>query len=320
MKVRFWGTRGSLPAARTIGLIENKIFQALRAARGRQLDSDEALLEFIRQELPFNVRGTYGTCTSCVEVVGGDSYVLCDAGTGLRDFGNKVLADTAGRKQPQEFHLFLSHPHWDHIQGFPFFVPAYIPGNRIHIYGCHKELPQAFANQQQPLHFPVSLKEMQAEIIFHQLAPDTTYQIAGFYVRAMAQRHPGGSYGYSFVKDGKKLVYSSDAEHKDDFVDEQYPFITFFSAADLVIFDAQYTLLDAIDTKENWGHSSNIVGVELAVRAGVQRLCLFHMEHTHDDEMLHAILEKTRDYQRIYSQGNRHMPIDLAYDGLEIDL
>lgn len=320
MKVSFWGTRGSLPAVRPARMIENKIFQALLAAQGRQFISDDAILDFIEQELPFNVRGTYGTNTSCVEVVGGDAYVLCDAGTGIRDFGNKVLADMTGMKSPPTFHLFLSHPHWDHIQGFPFFVPAYIPGNRIHIYGCHQELQQAFENQQQPAHFPVSLKEMRAEITFHLLEPDKNYQIAGFYVRAMAQRHPGGSYGYSFVKDGKKLVYSTDAEHKEDFVEEQYPFIPFFSAADLIIFDAQYTLFDAIATKENWGHSSNLVGVELAVRAGAKRLCLFHMEHSYDDETLQATLEKTRDYLQIFSHGNRLMPIDLAYDGLEIDL
>lgn len=319
MKVRFWGTRGSLPAARTARSIENKLLQALRAARGRQFASDAAILAFI-DELPFNVRSTYGTNTSCVEIAGGDAYVLCDAGSGLRDFGNSVIAGTAGQNSPTEFHLFLSHLHWDHIHGFPFFVPAYIPGNRIHIYGCHKNLRQAFETQQQYVHFPVSLKEMRAEITFHQLAPDTTHQIAGFYVRAQLQRHPGASYGYSFVKDGKKLVYSTDAEHKQDVADEQYPFISFFSGADLVIFDAQYTLLDAIDTKEDWGHSSNIIAVELAVRAGVKRLCLFHAEHSHDDDTIHATLAQTRDYLRIFSQGNSTMEITLAYDGLEIDL
>jgi phosphoribosyl 1,2-cyclic phosphodiesterase len=300
-------------------MIENKIVQALRAAQGRHFDTDAELLDFVRQELPFSVRDTYGTNTACVEVCGGDDYVVCDAGTGIRDFGNHVLAAAAGQG-PQVYHLFISHLHWDHIQGFPFFVPAYIPGNQIHIYGCHKELQQAFTNQQQSMHFPVSLTEMGAQITFHLLETDKTYQIAGFYVRAKSQRHPGGSYGYSFVKDGKKLVYSTDAEHKEDFVDEQYPFIAFFSAADLVIFDAQYTLLDAIDKKENWGHSSNIVGVELAVRSGVKRLCLFHLEHTHDDDTLQSIAEKTREYLQIFSHGNRTMEIEVAFDGLEISL
>lgn len=320
MKVHFWGTRGSLPAARTFQMIETKIAKALQAARGHQLDSEGEILTFIRRELPFHVRGTYGTNTSCIEIVGGDEYVVCDAGTGIRDFGNRILASQAGQKSPPVVHLFLSHLHWDHIQGFPFFVPAYIPGNRLHIYGCHPGLRQAFEDQQQPVHFPVGLKDMLADITFHTLETDKDYTIAGLEVRAIAQHHPGNSYGYAFVKDGKKLVYSTDAEHKEDAAEDGYPFVAFFRDADLVIFDAQYTLFDAIDAKENWGHSSNLVGVELAVRAGVKRLCLFHMEHTHDDEILQAILAKTESYLQIHAGENYPMAIDLAHDGLTIEL
>ncbi len=320
MNVHFWGTRGSLPAARTFQTIEARIVKALRAAQGHTFDSDEEILRFIRQELPFSVRGSYGTNTSCVEVIGGDAYVVCDAGTGIRDFGNHLLGTRAGKTSPTVVHLFLSHLHWDHIQGFPFFVPAYIPGNRIHIYGCHPGLQQAFENQQQPLHFPVGLHDMRAEISFQTLDPDQTYRIAGLEVRAIAQQHPGNSYGYAFVKDGKKLVYSTDAEHKDDATADDYPFLACIRNADLFIFDAQYTLLDALDSKENWGHSSNLVGVELAVKAGVKRLCLFHMEHTHDDGILDDTLAKTRAYLRIHAGSDYPMQIDLAYDGLELEL
>lgn len=322
MKVRFWGTRGSLPAAVTVQEIETKIMKSIRASQGRQFLTDEDLRRFIRHDLPFKVRGTYGTNTSCIELTGGEDYVVCDAGTGLRDFGKHVLTTMPGRStsSPPVFHLFLSHLHWDHIQGFPFFVPAYIPGTRIIIYGCHQSLRQAFENQQQPLHFPVSLDRMGADITFHTLEPGTLYRIAGFDIRALRQRHPGDSYGYRFEKDGKALVYSTDAEHKQDAVDGLYPFVEFFSDADLVIFDAQYTLLDSIDSKEDWGHSSNLAGVELAVRARARRLCLFHMEHTHDDETLDATLENTREYLRIYTGGNYSLELHLAYDGLELEL
>lgn len=320
VKVHFWGTRGSLPASRTFHTIETKIMKAIQATRRRDFDSEGEILRFIRQELPFSVRGTYGTNTSCVEITGGDEYIVCDAGTGIRDFGNNVLAERAGQTSSAVFHIFLSHLHWDHIQGFPFFVPAYIPGNRIHIYGCHPMLQQAFENQQQPMHFPVELHDMRAEISFHTLVAGQTYRIAGIDVSAFAQQHPGNSYGYAFVKDGKKLIYSTDAEHKENATDIGYPFIDFIRDADLLIFDAQYTLLDAIDTKENWGHSSNLAGVELAVMAGVKRLCLFHMEHTHDDEILEDTLTKTRSYLHIHVGKHHPMPIDLAYDGLEIEL
>jgi phosphoribosyl 1,2-cyclic phosphodiesterase len=301
-------------------MIEARIFKALQAAQEHTLDSDEDILNFIRRELPFSVRGSYGTNTSCVEVIGGDEYIVCDAGTGIRDFGNQLVATRSGKTSPAVVHLFLSHLHWDHIQGFPFFVPAYIPGNRIQIYGCHPGLQQAFENQQQPMHFPVGLHEMRAEISFHLLDTDQTYRIGGFDVKAIAQQHPGTSYGYAFVKEGKKLVYSTDAEHKEDATDAGYPFIDFIRDADLLVFDAQYTLLDTLDTKENWGHSSNLIGVELAVSGGVKRLCLFHMEPTHDDDILDDTLAKTRAYLRIHADKDHPMLIDLAYDGLDVEL
>jgi ribonuclease BN (tRNA processing enzyme) len=179
--------------------------------------------------------------------------------------------------------------------------------------GC--ELPSDDA-----IHAFVSLHDMRAEITFHTLEPGTPCRIAGLDVTAIGQRHPGGSFGYSFVRGGKKVVYSTDAEHKENVVEGSYPFVDFFGGADLLIFDAQYTLLDSIDTKENWGHSNNLVGVELAVRAGVKRLCLFHMEHTCEDDILHATLEKTPAYLEIYSDGLCPVEVMMAYDGLQVEL
>jgi len=115
------------------------------------------------------------------------------------------------------------------------------------------------------------------------------------------------------------VVYSTDSEHKEDAEVEDYVFIEFFKNADLLIFDAQYTLLDAVDGKENWGHSSNLSAVELAVRSGVKRLCLFHSEHTYDDESLDQFLNDTREYLKIHDH-TYPLKIYLAYDGLEMEL
>ena len=321
MQVYFWGTRGSLPASITKQMIEAKLFKAVKMSRNRALDNDEAITGFIRNELPFTVRQTYGGNTSCVAIEDREDYVLCDAGTGLRDFGQQYLKEVkAGRKGlPKVFNIFISHPHWDHIQGFPFFIPAYIPGHQVRIFGCHARLEEAFTGQQNSLNFPVPLKAMGADISFHVLEPDKVYDIAGMAVKGIRQNHPGDSFGYSFVKDGKKVVYSTDAEHKKDAEKENYPFIAFFKDADLLIFDAQYSLADAVDIKENWGHSSNLMAVELAVRARVKRLCLYHSEHTVDDESLFKFLEDTRNYLKIYDESSP-LAIDLAYDGLKIDI
>ena len=248
MQIHFWGTRGSLPSSITAGMIEKKIFSALKMSRSHSLDTDEAVMAFVREELPFRVRGSFGGNTACVEIKGHKEYVLCDAGTGLRDFGDAFLKSNPPERSaaPSVFHIFISHPHWDHIQGFPFFTPAYIPGNRIHIYGGHDRLEEAFVRQQESPSFPVPFKAMSADIVFHSLTDGQEYGIADLQVKAIRQNHPGDSYGYRFEKDGKSVVYSTDAEHKEDTGAATDRFLSFFSGADLLIFDAQYRFLDAI--------------------------------------------------------------------------
>ena len=321
MQVHFWGTRGSLPAISTATTVESKIFQAIRAAQGRRLETDDDIKKFILAEFPFCQRESYGGNTSCVEIVNSGEYILCDAGTGLRDFGASYMKSlTAGDKNlPNVFHIFISHLHWDHIQGFPFFTPAYLPGNHIYIYGCHSGLREAFVNQQKEPFFPVPLSAMKAEMSFIALEEGKTYDIAGFRVTPIQQCHPGHSYGYSFEKGGKKVVYSTDSEHKNDAEKEDYRFVDFFRNADLLIFDAQYNYLEAIDAKENWGHSSNLMGVELSLRAGVKCLCLFHHEHTFDDEALDQVFNDTLAYLRILDKKSS-LGIYLAYDGLTIGI
>ncbi len=321
MQVRFWGTRGSLPTSITSKINESKIFKAIKASRPFTLETDDAIQTFVRKELPFSVRESYGGNTSCVEIVAGGEFILCDAGSGLRDFGNHYMsARAAGENNlPNVFHIFISHLHWDHIQGFPFFTPAFIPGNRIHLYGCHANMEQAFINQQMEPYFPIPLCDMKADISFHVLRPGNVYSIAGTEVSATKQCHPGDSYGYCFLKEGKKAVYSTDSEHKEEAQEDRYRFIDFFRNADILIFDAQYDFLDSVLAKENWGHSNNLVGVELALRAGVKHLCLFHHEHTLNDEALDQFLESTRKYLSIIEK-NSSMEVYLAYDGLILEI
>ena len=316
MKVRFWGSRGSLPTSLTAKQVRSKIAFALQEAVRLRLKSGD-VERFIDENLPFSVQGSYGGNTSCVEIGSGDEFILCDAGSGLRDFGNHVMDSGCGVRKV--YHIFLSHTHWDHIQGFPFFVPAYIPGNSIRIYSFHAEFEQVLRSQQQPLTFPVPLDCMQAEKQFVLLEPDREYEIAGFRVKGIKQNHPGDSYGYSFEKEGRKVVYSTDSEHKEDVWDDDQKVLNFFRGADLLIFDAQYSFWESVYIKENWGHSSNILGVELSVAADVKRLCLFHNEPLCDDESLDKFLENTRNYLKIFSDKSP-LKIDLAFDGLELDI
>jgi len=316
MKAIIWGSRGSLPAPVRPDVITSKITTALKAAANHTFGSDEDIMQFIETQLPFSVKGTYGANTSCVELRDEEAYVLFDAGTGLRDFGNHILREASA---PCHFHIFISHLHWDHIQGLPFFVPAYIKENKISLYGCHPDMKAAFLRQQSPPFFPVPFDALQADIDFVRLDAGKQYDIAGYMVHTCEQDHPGTSYGYRLEKKSKSFVYSTDSEHKEDSSEQVEPFLRFIDNADLLIFDAQYSLMEAISTKENWGHSSNMVGVELAVRAKVKHLCMFHSEPTHDDETLDKLLHNTRKYARLHDESYP-LEVSLAYDGLEIDI
>jgi phosphoribosyl 1,2-cyclic phosphodiesterase len=213
----------------------------------------------------------------------------------------------------------MSHLHWDHIMGFPFFMPAYLPGNHVTIYGCHDTLEEAFRRQNQAPSFPVDFSRMNARIEFVRLEPERSYDIAGLRVRAKLQHHGGDSYGYRIEQRGKVVVYSTDSEHKQDDPEEVAAFVEFFRDADLVIFDAQYSLADAISVKEDWGHSSNVVGVEMCQLARARRLCLYHHEPIFDDERIARLLAETRRLEEITRTDHR-VEVWAAYDGLEIAL
>jgi phosphoribosyl 1,2-cyclic phosphodiesterase len=316
--VRFWGTRGSLPVALTSGAIRQKLVAALRAAAGRSFASDSEIEAYV-DALDFKVAGTYGGHSPCVEIeTGGPDYVLCDLGTGVRPFGQNAMA-RHGPASPQTYHVFMSHVHWDHIMGFPFFTPAYLRGNRIRIYGGHAVLEEAFRRQQAAPSFPVDFSALAATIDFVRLEPGRSYDIAGLTVELMLQRHAGDSYGYRFSSGGKRVVYSTDSEHTLADVVETTRFVDFFHAADVVIFDAMYSLSDAISVKADWGHSSPMIGVELCQLAQARHLCLFHHEPVHSDEAISRVLAETRRFEEISRSGSE-LVVSAAYDGMEIVL
>ena len=317
-RVRFWGTRGSLPVALTAAGVRRKLVAALRSASGRHFASDAEVEQHL-DTLPFAAANTYGGHTSCVEIeTGGPDFLLCDLGSGARPFGLSAMARRKGGA-PQTFHIFMSHLHWDHIMGLPFFVPAFIPGNRVVIYGSHRELEFSLRRQQDKPSFPVDFSIFGAAMEFVHLEPGQPHEVAGVTVTTMLQRHTGDSYGYRFESQGRSVIYSTDSEHPLAQVEHTDRFVDFFRGADLVIFDAMYSLADAISVKADWGHSSNVVGVELCQLAGVHHLCLFHHEPVFDDEAIDSVLAETRRLEEI-TRGGAPLRISAAYDGLDIAL
>lgn len=322
MDVTFWGTRGSLPTPTTAEQMREKAKTLLRAADGRAF-ADDAEMDAFLDGQPFWARGGYGGDTPCIEVgLAGDEHLICDFGSGARRLGNDMLG-RFGPEAGQTYHVLMSHLHWDHIMGFPFFPPAYIPGNRIIVYGCHDDLESSFRRQHQAPNFPVDFSLLGARIEFRKIATGATVDIAGAKVTPKLQLHAGDSYGYRIEAEGASFVYSSDSEHRIEDDHAAQGFVDFFRDADLVVFDAMYSLADAVSVKEDWGHSSNIIGVELCQRAGARQIALFHHEPVYDDQRIDDLLADTRRYEEIRRDAYPdHPPLQVvaAYDGLTISL
>ncbi|RYD95323.1 MAG: MBL fold metallo-hydrolase [Sphingomonadales bacterium] len=321
MLVRFWGTRGSLAVAQNAGAIRGKIARALVAAGGRKFADEEAAGAFVDAELDFATRGTYGGATTCIEIEaeGDGSFILCDFGTGAREFGINAFGRMA-QGHARVYNVFMSHLHWDHIGGFPFFGPAFDPNSRIIIHSGHPDAEQAFRRQQEEISFPVAFDWLRAKIEFVQLTAGETYKIGGVDVEVMEQHHSHKSYGYRFTdSSGKTAIFSTDSEHKIESMEGEADVASFFRGADLVICDTMYSLADAVSMKEDWGHSSNIVAIDICHEAEAKRLALFHHEPIYSDADLQRMHNESIRYEEL---TRREQPLEVlcAYDGLEVRL
>jgi len=320
VRLRFWGTRGSLPVATRANAIRSKVARALVAAGGRSFADEQAALAFIDDGLDFATGNGFGGATSCVEIeTEGGPFILCDMGSGLREFGIDAIGRCA-RGQKRDFHIFLSHLHWDHIMGFPFFGPAYDPRVTITIYAGHEDAETALRRQQEEISFPVPFDRLGADIRFVTLKPGQPIQAAGLDVVAIRQFHSHDSYGFRFSDGTRSVVYSTDSEHHMDTMDAETQFERFFGGADVVICDTMYSLADTVTLKADWGHSSNLVAVDLCHAAAAKTLVLFHHEPAASDDDIQTIYRETIRYEELTRADAAALDVVCAYDGLELDV
>jgi phosphoribosyl 1,2-cyclic phosphodiesterase len=308
MNIRFWGVRGSVPAPASAES------PAGRGSGG--LESQEA------EARPPAVGGN----TPCVSVQVDDVQLILDAGSGIRALGKDMMRREFGAGRGRA-HLFLSHTHWDHIQGLPFFAPAFVKGNALDIYGGHAGLRDRLALQQRAEFFPVPLDALPATLAFHELAAGEVVDLGRLRVLHQRLAHPGGSFAYRVESIGSSLVYATDGEysHRFDTDDAESPhlygvnvesYVTFFRGADTLIFDAMYGLHESI-AKADWGHSTALIGVDLAARAGVKRLVLFHHDPNASDEAIWALGEQARDAVR-REPRSPSLEVQVAFEGMEL--
>lgn len=267
----------------------------------------------------------YGGNTSCVTIRADDTLLVCDAGTGLRELG----VDLKRAGGPVTGHIFFSHTHWDHIQGFPFFVPAYVPGNTFHVYGGHTgdgAIYDLLSGQMRSDYFPVNFADLGANIVPGDLDP-AGMQIDDVKVEILEQIHPGGSQAFAFCWQGKRVVFATDNELDQELenADEcalnpatprQIPkrFVDFVQDADLLIADAQYTD-EEYASKAGWGHSRATTAVDFAVQADVKQLALFHHDPMHSDNDIEALVVTCR--QRAARQES-DVVVFAAREGMEL--
>ncbi|MDR1084538.1 MAG: MBL fold metallo-hydrolase [Deltaproteobacteria bacterium] len=338
MKVKFWGVRGSVPCPPSNQEIRAKLRAALERSRVGFKGNPDRFLD----DLPQWITGLVGGNTACLEVSDHDDLLIFDSGTGIKNLGHQLVPShiselfeqfyvterlPVNSLEPPEgpvrqLNLFMTHTHWDHIQGFPFFRPAYVPYYHIDIYGADRnQIKEAFtAQQNSPYLFPVPIDFMKAAILFHDF-PAEGLTVGQFKIDSLPLPHPGGTLAYRIKKGRKTVVFATDYEYEElGPLTEADPkhLATFIKDADVFISDTQYTYLDH-KTKEGWGHSNALSVVEMAAKAGVKKFFLFHHDPNYSDEKLYDMLDKTRAYTRLLQKGPP-MDIHLATEETVVKL
>jgi diguanylate cyclase (GGDEF)-like protein len=284
MHVRFWGTRGSIPT-------------------------------------PGHRTAVFGGNTSCVELRTKDgTTVVLDCGTGVRVLGLDMLR----RPGPHRIHLLIGHTHWDHIQGFPFFTPAFLPGTELNIYGSvafQRSLEDSLSGQMQYSYFPVKLQDLASRIHYTELE-EGFFRIGDILVETQYLNHTAPTIAYRLSCDGATVAYVTDHE---PFWNSPGPtfhhpgdqrHIEFLRGADLVIHDAQYTS-EEYRTKYGWGHSPVDYVTDVTIAAGAARLVLFHHDPTHDDDMIRRMEETQK--ARVAAAGSS-LDVFAGAEGMEFEV
>lgn len=295
-RVKFWGVRGSIP-------------------------------------VPGSSTVGYGGNTSCVEVRAEGEIIILDAGSGLRELGIALEAEFADR--PIRSTLLISHFHWDHIQGLPFFLPAYKQKNSLRVLGyegAQASLATALATQMETSFFPISLSDMPSAIVIEELK-ETKFAIGKVKVDSRRLYHPGKCFGYRLTTRNGSIAYLPDNEPYDvrnlapgaergtepgqtplDPAEERSRLVEFLHRSEILIIDTQYTD-DEYSHKVGWGHGSLSSVVSLAIDAEVRRLFLFHHDPTHDDRMVDEMVEGAR---MLVLESGKPIEVEAAREGAEV--
>ena len=262
----------------------------------------------------------HGGDTSCVEIGDADNSVYVDMGSGFRSVGTQAL-----ERGQKEFHIFLTHMHWDHVIGMPFFRPVFAPGNTLHIYHVHKDSPEFVKLNFNGVNFPILWDDLGSDIHFHQINPYETVKVGNISTTPFTLDHPGHSYGYRMESEGKSIVIGFDSEYIRMKPEELGKDLEYYQNLDLLIFDGQYSE-DELKERKGWGHSTPTVGTELALREGIKNVAFTHHDPWSDRKKLEEMHQTAEAYKSKHIKKHSHWSgtkgpnLIYAYDHLRIDV
>ena len=313
MRARFWGVRGSIPTPLTNDQLKSRIAAVVQRIRCSDLDSPDTREAFLAK-LPAYLFGTVGGNTTCLEILPTDgAVIIVDGGSGIRELGINLLR--TGRKE-KIIHLLMTHYHWDHLQGIPFFGPALQKGYKIIFYSPVIKVEEHIRGQMKSPYFPVEMSLLPCDFEFRVLK-DTPLQIGATRIDWKRMKHPQGSYSYRFQNEGKVAVFATDSEITEKEFERSEENKAYFEEADLLIQDSQYTLEESIN-KIDWGHTSYSMAVDLAAQWKIKKLALFHHEPMYQDKKILGILHSAQWYVRHVE--NQNLEVILAMEGQELEV
>ena len=259
---------------------------------------------------------TYGGNTSCVEVSFGDTVFVLDAGTGLRPFSGQLLAD--GRAKTAQLHMCFTHFHWDHICGFPFFAPIYMPGREIHVWSGRSDAQELLSSQMSGAHFPVKWPNLPSRILCGQLPENEPTRIGDAVVRVLPLIHPDKAYGYRIEHGGRTVCYLTDTEVSKAPHRLAETYAAFVDGADVVIVDAMYGFLDYHD-HINFGHSTIFNFIDFFREADIGELVIFHHDPLASDPAVPRLRNDAARYKELIAP-RAEWSLSAGHEGMAWDL
>lgn len=310
LDVTLWGVRGSLPAPNLPSYNVSKIKKIF--SRYEEVRDSQSFDEFAKTLTPSEFGG-YGGHTSCTEVISGKHQLIIDGGSGIRKLGENMMRGPCGMGKG-EVHILMTHFHWDHLIGLPFFIPIFVPGNKIHFYSVQPELEEAIRLVFKKPFFPVRFEDLGSKIFFHQIKARQPIEFGDFKYAAYQLDHPDPCYGFRFEKNGTAFGYSVDNEGTRISRKDLGEDLKLYQDIDLLVYDAQYTLVETTE-RVNWGHSAATLGLDIAVREKIRRVLFVHHDPSASDERLAEAEKQTLEYYN----ARQTLALDRKEDFFEVD-